>query len=61
MGKVFNKKAGSWVDMRSSTDSTLHGRGRALEKSSIFLNADKKRLKGVIVILNTMCSVLKMQ
>lgn len=47
--------------MRSSTDSTLHGRGRALEKSSIFLNADKKHLKGIIVILSTMYSVLKMQ
>ena len=61
MGKVFNKKIGSWLDMRLSTDSTLHGSGRALEKNSIFLNADKKHLKGVIVILNTMCSVLKMQ
>ena len=34
-------KFGLWIDTRSSTDNTLHGSGRAVEKSSILLQTAK--------------------
>ena len=30
-----------WIDTRSSTDNTLHGNGRAVEKSDILLQIEK--------------------
>ena len=30
-----------WIDTRSSTDNTLHGSGRAVEKSGILLQTEK--------------------
>lgn len=35
-GRVFNNKMWTWIDMRSSTNNTLQGSGRALEKSGMF-------------------------
>ena len=32
---------GLWIDTRSSTDNTLHGSGRAVEKSDILLQIEK--------------------
>ena len=32
---------GLWIDTRSSTDNTLHGSGRAVEKSGILLQIEK--------------------
>ena len=32
---------GLWIDKRSSTDNTLHGSGRAVEKSDILLQIEK--------------------
>ena len=32
---------GLWIDTRSSTDNTLHGSGRAVEKSEILLQIEK--------------------
>ena len=34
-------KFGLWIDTRLSTDNTLHGSGRALEKSGILLQIEK--------------------
>ena len=34
-------KFGLWIDARSSTDNTLHGSGRAVEKSGILLQIEK--------------------
>ena len=34
-------KFGLWIDTRSSTDNTLHGSGRAVEKSGILLQIQK--------------------
>ena len=34
-------KFGLWIDTRSSTDNTLHGSGRAVEKSGILLQTEK--------------------
>ena len=34
-------KFGLWIDTCSSTDNSLHGRGRAMEKSSILLQIEK--------------------
>ena len=34
-------KFGLWIDTRSSTDNTLHGSGRELEKSGILLQIEK--------------------
>ena len=34
-------KFGLWIDIHSSTDNTLHGSGRALEKSGILLQIEK--------------------
>ena len=40
--KVFLiKKFGLWIDTRSSTNKTLHGSGRAVEKCSILLRIEK--------------------
>ena len=47
---------GLWIDTGSSTDNTLHGRGKAVEKSGILLQ--KKHLSLVMVILYAMCLVL---
>ena len=32
-----------WIDTRSSIDNTLHGSGKAVEKSGILLQIDKAR------------------
>ena len=32
---------GLWIDTRSSTDNTLHGSGRTVEKSGILLQIEK--------------------
>ena len=34
-------KFGLWIDARSSTDNTLHGSGKAVEKSGILLQIEK--------------------
>ena len=34
-------KFGLWIDTRSSTNNTLHGSGRAVEKSGILLQIEK--------------------
>ena len=34
-------KYGLWIDTRSSTDNTLHGSGRPVEKSGILLQIEK--------------------
>ena len=34
-------KFGLWIDTQSSTDNTLHGSGRAVEKSGILLQIEK--------------------
>ena len=39
--EFLTKKIGLWIDPRSSTDNTLHGRGRAMEKSGILLQIEK--------------------
>ena len=33
MGRCFHDKIALWIDTRSSIDNTLHGSGRAVEKS----------------------------
>ena len=35
--EFLTTKFGLWIDRRSSTDNTLHGNGRAVEKSGILL------------------------
>ena len=40
-GEFLTTKLGLWVDTRSSTDNTLHGSGRAVEKSGILLQIEK--------------------
>ena len=49
-----------WIDTRSSTDKTLHGSGRAVEKSGILLETEK-HLRPVMVILHATYLVLKIQ
>ena len=39
--EFLTKKYGLWVDTRSSTNNTLHGSGRAIEKSGILLQIEK--------------------
>ena len=39
--EFLTTKFGLWIDTRSSTDNTLHGSGRAVEKSGILLQIDK--------------------
>ena len=40
--KEFLKtKFGLWIDTRSSTDNTIHGSGRVVEKSGILLQIEK--------------------
>ena len=62
MGRIFNDKSwamGSWATC-SSTEITLHGRGRAMKKVALYFNL-KKELKAGMLTLHAMCSVLKMQ
>ena len=49
-----------WIDSRSSTDKTLHGSGRAVDKSGILLEIEK-HLRSVMVILHATYLVLKIQ
>ena len=58
--EFLTTKTGLWVDTHPSTDNTLHGRGRGVEKSSI-LRRTEKQLKAVMVMLHAICSVLKRQ
>ena len=39
--KFLTTKFGLWIDTRSTTDNTLHGSGRAVEKSGILLQIEK--------------------
>ena len=39
--EFLTTKFGLWIDTRSSTDDTLHGSGRAVEKSGILLQFEK--------------------
>ena len=41
MREFLTAKFGPWIDARSSTDNTLHGSGRAVEKSDILLQIEK--------------------
>ena len=41
MGGVLTTKFGLWIDTRSSTDNTLYGSRRIVEKSSILLQIEK--------------------
>ena len=40
-GEFLTTKFGLWIDTQSSTNNTLHGSGRAVEKSSILLQIKK--------------------
>ena len=53
--QFLKTKLGLWMDMRLGTENILHGSVRAVEQSGILLQ------KAVMVILRTMCLVLKMQ
>ena len=37
MGRVSHDKFGLFIDTRSSTDNTLHGSGRTVEKSGVLI------------------------
>ena len=39
--ELLTTKFRLWIDTRSSTDNTLHGSGRAVEKSGILLQIEK--------------------
>ena len=39
--EFLTTKFGLWIDTRSSTDNTLHGSGRVVEKSVILLQIEK--------------------
>ena len=39
--ELLTTKFGLWIDKRSSTDNTLHGSGRAVEKSDLLLQIEK--------------------
>ena len=39
--EFLTTKVGLWIDTRSTTHSTLHGSGRAVEKSGILLQLEK--------------------
>ena len=39
--ECLTTKFGLWIDTRSSTDNTLHGSGRTVEKSGILLQIEK--------------------
>ena len=39
--EFLTTKFGLWIDTRSSTDNTLHGSGRAVEKSGILVQIEK--------------------
>ena len=39
--EFLTTKFGLWIDTRSSTNNTLHGSGRAVEKSGILLQIEK--------------------
>ena len=39
--EFLTTKFGLWIDTRLSTDNTLHGSGRAVEKSGILLQLKK--------------------
>ena len=39
--EFLTRKFGLWIDTRSSTNNTLHGSGRAVEKSGILLQIEK--------------------
>ena len=41
MEEFLTTKFGLWIDTRSSTDNTLHGSGRTVEKSGILLQIEK--------------------
>ena len=40
-GEFLMAKFGLWIDTRTGTDNTLHGSGRAVEKSGILLQIEK--------------------
>ena len=39
--EFLTSKFGLWIDTRSSTDNTLHGSGRTVEKSGVLLQIEK--------------------
>ena len=39
--EFLTKIFGLWIDTRSSTNNTLHGSGRAVEKTGILLQVEK--------------------
>ena len=39
--EFLTTKFGLWIDTRSSTDNTLHGSGRTVEKSGILLQIEE--------------------
>ena len=39
--ELLTTKFGLWIDKRSSTGNTLHGSGRAVEKSDLLLQIEK--------------------
>ena len=45
MGRVLTTKFGLWIETRSSTGSTLHGSGRAVEKKWDFTSKRKSSQK----------------
>ena len=58
--EFLTTKFGLWIDTRLSTDNTLLGSGRAVEKVAYYFRS-RKHLRLVMVILHATCLVLKTQ
>ena len=59
-GEFLTTKFGLWIDTRLSTDNTLHGSDREVEKKAHYFKL-KKHIKSAMVILHATCLVLKTQ
>ena len=46
--EFLKTKFGLWIDTRSSTDNTIHGSARAVEKSGILLQTEKAAEASVV-------------
>ena len=57
----LTKKVALSTDTRSSIDNTLHGSGRAVEKSDILIQIEKAPETRVSEVLHATCLALKMQ
>ena len=59
-GEFLTTKFGLWIDTRLSTDNTLHGSDREVEKKAHYFKL-KKNIRSAMVILHATCLVLKTQ